>query len=195
MEQTPAVLSKDEILAASKGENWEDLWIIFVAHTIKRLKYRYGINEKVADLRIRARDHVSAVLNEVLAEGTRNWNKHRYLTLADFIISVIDSELSNTFTKKQSPEILVDELPDTFEPENVEDAIGYDELRKRVYAMLEQASASDEELLVFECMADGIVKPAHIREELGMDEDSFRRTWRKLQSKLDKIRTTLSNNG
>jgi hypothetical protein len=172
MEQTPAVLSKDEILTASKSENWEELWVIFIAHTIKRLRYRYGINEKVADLKIRARDHVSAVLHEVLVEGTRNWAKDRYLTFGDFIISVIDSELSNTFSKKRSPEFGVDELPDTLQTGNAADAIGYDELRKQVYGLLEQASASDEELLVFECMADGIVKPAHIREELGMDEDS-----------------------
>lgn len=195
MGPTPAVLSKDEILTASRGENWEELWLIFIAHTVKRLRYRYGIKEKSADLKIRARDHVSAVLHEILVEGSRNWNQDHYETFRDFVISVIDSELYNTFTKKRSPEIGVDVLPEVLQSGNAEDNIAYDELKKEAYSMLEKEGASDDELLVFECMADGIVKPAHIRTELGIDEDSFRRIWRKLQGKLEKIRNRLSDYG
>jgi hypothetical protein len=194
MNQTPLMLSKDEILSASKGENWEELWLIFIAHTAKRLRYRYGIKEKAMDLKIRARDHVSAVLHEILVEGSRKWNKDHYRRFEDFVISVIDSELYNTFTKKPSREVMVDELPDTLNQENAEGAIAYDEFKKEIFTMLEKAGVSDDELLVFECMADGIVKPAHIRSELGIDENSFMKIWRKLQRKLEKIRTILSNN-
>lgn len=194
MEPVPAVLSRDEIIEASKKENWEELWLILMTHTIKRLKYRYGIKEKSADLRIRARDHLSTAMQAILVTGKRNWNTDHYTTFKDFVISVIDSELYNAFEKKPSPEISVELLPDDPESDNIEHDIQYIELKNRVYSLLEAENASDEELLVFECMADGIVKPMYIRAELGIDENTFRRIWRNLKIKLEKVGSSLWSN-
>jgi len=186
-----AVLSGEEILDASRKEDWGKLWLILMVHTIKRLKYRYGIKDKISDLKTRAHDHLSTVMQSILVEGKRNWNTKHYTTFQDFVISVIDSELYNAFQKKPSPEINVDIMPDDSSPDKVDDDLMYTELKDEVYSLLESENATDEELLVFDCMADGIVKPMHIRTELGIDENTFRRCWRNLKVKLEKIGASL----
>lgn len=188
MEALPNMTAKDELVELSKGQNWADLWIILLAHTIKRLRYRYGIREKNEQLKERARAHLSEVLDLVFIKGTRNWNSNHYPTFQDFLISVIDSQLSNSFSKSESKEESVEEIVDNRLSENAEDEISYKELKQKSFKVLEENGANDDELLVFECMTDGIVKPQHIRTELGIDENTFRNIWRRLGPKLELVR-------
>lgn len=190
-----AIKSKDDIVIASKEQDWNTLWLVLLTHTIKRLRYRYGIREKNDEIKIRARTQLSEVMHLILVEGTRNWNTDRYLTFQDFVISVIDSQLSNTFSKSPPREEATDDFQDTRSSSGIEADILYKDLKDKVFAILQEEKSTDEELLVFECMADGIVKPIHIRSELGIDEVEFRRIWRNLEPKLEKIRKSLESNG
>lgn len=195
MDSEPVVLSQQEILDASQSQNWGELWVDLLTHTIKRLKYRYGIKERAEQLKQRGRAVLSGVMDTILIKGDRHWNTERYVTFRDFVESVIDSELSNQFSKKKSLERAVEVLPEVLQADNIEDDVAYDELKQRVYTLLEQQQATDEELLVFGCMADGIVKPMHIRNELGIDAVAFRRIWRNLNAKLETIQHHFSTNG
>jgi hypothetical protein len=193
MEALPNIISKEELIELSKAQNWADLWVILLTHTIKRLRYRYGIHEKKEQLKVRAKTHLSEVLDLVFIKGTRNWNSDHYPTFQDFLISVIDSQLSNSFSKSSSKEESVEEIADNRLSENAGDEISYKELKEKTFKILEENGANDDELLVFECMADGIVKPQHIRAELGIDENAFRNIWRRLGPKLELVRKNLES--
>jgi hypothetical protein len=195
MEMAPVFISKDEMLKISNEQDWHGLWQILMVHTIKRLLYRYGIRESNLELQTRAREHLSEVVNLILVEQTRNWNTIRYLTFKDFLISVVDSELSNAFSKKPSIEEPTDKFEDHGISEGAQEQILYKELKDRVFALLQAAEADDDELLFFDCMADGIVKRSEIIANLGISENDYRKIWRRLEPKLIKIRKTIESNG
>ena len=70
----------------------------------------------------------------------------------------------------------------------------YEELRQEAYAFLESEGSSDEELMIFECMADGVVKPKAIKDDLGISDSDFHNAWRRLKPRLNKLRQKLSTN-
>jgi len=193
MKALPNIISKDQLIVLSKGQSWETLWIILLTHTIKRLRYRYGIREKNDQLNARAKTHLSEVLDIIFIKGTRNWNSDHYPTFQDFLISVIDSHLSNSFSKSTLKEVRFEEKGDNRLSENAEDDISYKELKEKSFKILQENGASDDELLVFECMADGIVKPQDIRAELGIDQNAFRNIWRRLNPKLEFVRKKIES--
>jgi hypothetical protein len=193
MEASPKIISKDELVELSKVQNWTPLWLILLSHTIKRLRYRYGVRGKNEDLRMQARTYISEVLDLIFIKGSRNWNSDHYPTFQDFIVSVIDSHLSNSFSKAAGKEEAFEEIADDRRSESAEDQISYKELKEKTFKMLQHDGANDDELLVFECMADGIVKPQDIRTELGIDENTFRNAWRRLGPRLELIRTKLAS--
>ncbi len=186
------IVSKEVLSQALHKENWEELWVILVAHTINRFIYRYGITSNKKDLIERADQKLSEVLSLILIEETRKWNRSEYATLKDFIISVIDSHLNNSFKKSRSKEELKSLVIDNSEDLSREDTLAYEEQRKEAFQFLEDEGATDEELMIFECMAEGIVKPQAIKEELGISDSDFHNAWRRLKSKLKKLRQKLS---
>lgn len=194
MEVSSNIVSKKGLIEASKKEDWGRLWVILVAHTIKRLVYRYGIKEKKELLVDRSNKLISDVLSLALIEGKRNWNKDKYSSFKDFIISVLDSHINNKFKKSESKEISTDAVPenslDTMGPE---DEIAYRELKNEAFEFLQNDGATDDEMMVFDCMADGIVKPKAIREELGINEENFHNIWRRLKTRMKKLRKKLGS--
>ncbi|NJN27758.1 MAG: hypothetical protein HC819_18215 [Cyclobacteriaceae bacterium] len=186
------IVSKEDLSEALHKENWEELWVILVAHTVNRFVYRYGITSNKKDLIERANQKLSEVLSLILIEGTRKWNRSEYSTLKDFVISVIDSHLNNSFKKSGSKEELKSLIIDNSEDLSHEDTLTFEEQRKEVFQFLEYEDATDEELMIFECMAEGVVKPQAIKDELGISDSDFHNAWRRLKSKLKKLRLKLS---
>jgi hypothetical protein len=186
------IVSKKHLYDAIHKEDWGELWVILVAHAINRFIYRYGIQSNKRDLLDQANQKVSEVLSLILIEETRNWNRDEYPTIKDFIVSVIDSHLNNSFNKSKPKEELKSLIIDDSEDLSREDSLIYEELRKDAYQFLEGEEATDDELMIFECMADGIVKPQAIKLELGISDTEFHNAWRRLKIKLKKLRQKLS---
>ena len=187
------IVSKEDLHAAIQQADWEELWTILLAHTIHRFIYRYGVKSKKEDLTGRAKQCISEVLSLILIEETRNWNINRYPTLKDFIISVIDSHLSNFFNKGNSTVDLQSSLTESSFCLSHEESVSHEELYKEAFRFLEEEGATDEELLIFECMADGIIKPQAIKEDLGISDSDYHNAWRRLELKLKRLRRKLSN--
>src|SRR5688500_9261005 len=112
MDSAPVVLSRQEILHASKSQDWEVLWIDLLTHTILRLRIRYGLKGKPDEIRDKARAHLSSTMELILVKGDRNWNTERYVTFRDFVVSVIDSYLSNQFAKEEISNESLDLVPE-----------------------------------------------------------------------------------
>jgi hypothetical protein len=181
------IISGVALLAHSQKQDWKVIWPILLAHTIKRLLYRYGIRKKKEELADLGRKHLSEVMDLVLVNQSRNWNSARYETFQDFMFSVIDSHLYNHFEKAPAKEHPTEDVKNSGAAQNAEDDAVYKDLRSQVFSELQNMGAQDDELLVFECMAEGIVKPSLIREELGLSPNDFRKAWRRLEPKLETV--------
>ena len=192
VESVKHIISKDELQKVGQKQDWNQLWVILVAHCINRLINRYGIKANREELLEISEEKLSEVLSLVFVEGTRNWNTEEYETFKDFLVSVVDSHLNNSFNRSKSKEEPTDEFSDSSEDQSPEDEITYKELRKEAYDFLVAEGASDEELLIFECMADGIIKPKAIKEDLGISDTDFHNAWRRLKPRLKKLRQKLS---
>ncbi|WP_090256906.1 hypothetical protein [Roseivirga pacifica] len=193
MEVSNNIISKNGLQEAAQKEDWEQLWINLIAFSIKRLITRYGIKGSKDELLALAEKKLSEVLSLTLVEGTRNWNTDEYPTFKDFLESVIDSHINNSFRKaspKESPDL---DIPDASNDLSPEDSVLYKELRSEAYDFLLENGASDDELMIFECMADGIIKPKAIRKDLGMSETDFHNAWRRLKPRILKLRKKLSS--
>lgn len=70
-----------------------------------------------------------------------------------------------------------------------------EELRKQINAELQKIGASDDEIMLFECLADGIDNPKELRKELGITEREFHNLWRKFNRRRDIIRKKYSEYG
>jgi len=80
------------------------------------------------------------------------------------------------------------------EPSQAE-KIEADDLREQIFDELERAGADDDELMIFECLADGIEKPDDIKKELGMNDRDFHNTWRRLKRKRKIVQQKLAAHG
>ncbi|WP_305981974.1 hypothetical protein [Roseivirga thermotolerans] len=195
MKRPSNIVSEQELLAVFSSQNWGDLRIILIAHTIKRLIYRYGIRKGSSELKSDADTILSDVLSLIVLEKKRNWNQTEYSTFKDFVISVIDSHLYSKFVKKRAKEIeITDDIqhPLTF---NKEEQIQYQEDKEVAFEILRELGAKDDELIVFECMADGVTKPELIRKDLGLEQNEFRSIWRRLKPRMEQLRIKFKNNG
>ena len=191
-------ISRNGQIETALKEDWGKLHVTLMAHAIKRYRYRYGVMENNVKLAERARDLISEVLDLLFFSGNRNWNTEAYPTFQDFIISVTDSHLNGQMNKKKEP--VSNNLRLRLERQeergtSQENDIIYGELRSEVYKQLEVLECSDEELMIFECMADGMVKPREIRADLGMSENDYHNNWRALKRKVKKLGKKLEVNG
>ena len=135
---------------------------------------------------------LSEVLSLILIDGKRNWNKDKYPTFKDFVLSVIDSYLNNHFNKTKSNVALNSLMEESHQELNQEKLLEYQEQRKEAFQFLEKEGATDEELMIFECMVDGILKPQAIIEDLGMNKPEFHNVWRRLKSRLLKLKNKIA---
>lgn len=187
------ILSQEALLNAAQNEDWGRLWPLLVGFITKRLTYRYGIREPKDALIDRSEKILSEVLDKILVEGTRNWNTEEYETFVLFIHSVIDSHINNSFNKGKQLETSSEDILSSL-ANDAPNEIEYQEFKNGVIEFLQREGADDEELIVFECMADGITKPKNIRCELGIDDRLFHNIWRRLQKKLIKVIKYLDDN-
>jgi len=197
MEETTSksLISGIQLQEALQKQDWG---VQLQAHAVHRLKRRYGIKGGKDALKERSQETVQSVLNLVFIEETRKWNADEYPSLEEFLYSAIDSHLYNSFVKKARE--ISGQKDEVFEKQSgngdhAQQIISAAELRKQIVAELKELNADDDEILVFECMFDGLFKPADIRKELGISEEEFHNIWRKVGRKRDKLKNKLSSYG
>ncbi|MCY4298265.1 MAG: hypothetical protein OXC61_03075 [Flavobacteriaceae bacterium] len=167
------------------------LWSRLQSRCLYLLKKRYSVEWNLQKRQDFTREIISEVIIKIFDEKTRKWNLDRYPDFEDFILGVVDSHLNNTLKNNKHHR---DESEDSVFMESdlgVEEDIMHRELRNEIYTALEEYKADDDELLIFECMAEGITKPKNIKQELGMTEKEFHNAWRRLSRKRKIIGNTI----
>jgi len=198
MSKTRNIISGEQLQVAFQEQDWSSLWIHLIAHTVFRLTKRYGIKASGSDLKARAEEVVSEVVDSIFVEGSRKWYPDTNETLEELLYNSIDSHLYNTIVKKKQREFSGQE-DHVFESngytQNGEEIILAKEFQDKIIQDLKDLGAEDDELLVFDCMIDGITTPRHIRQELGISEVEFHNIWRRLGRKRDRIAEKLTSYG
>lgn len=131
-------------------------------------------------------DFVGDVILKVM-EGKRDWDKAQ-CSFKEFLFGCLKSEINNFFSTNKN--IYEDELPDV--PLN-EQSLNVEDKRSQVSELLKQEGADDDELTVFECWADGMTKPAEIAKDLGIDVKEVYKITKRLERRLPKIQTQVTN--
>lgn len=198
MEDTKTIAS-DELLAKELNErDWAKFWPRLIGRCAWLLRKKYTVKWSNDDLLDFSHKAISDVFDKIFIEKVRKWNTDRYPDFEDFIVGALDSHVNNLLNKQEAEfadDDVVRKLSSGWDVQNQSDVIVTEELRKEIFDELKKSGADDDELLVFECLADGINKPENIRAELGLTEDDFRRIWRRLKSKREVIRKKLAANG
>jgi hypothetical protein len=182
----------EELFQVFQSIEWEDLYTRLEAYIIYTLKYKYGVEKRTEQLESMAHEIISEVMDLIFVSGTRNWCKASCPSFNSFIFGVVKSHINNMFSttsKKYSVIAIEDVQYDTemkhfVEPENLD----RHKFRNVVFDELKKMEADDDELMVFECMADGIVKPEKIRQELGISPSHLNNIIRRLNRKTLKLR-------
>lgn len=199
MEQTKTIASDELLMEQLQNRDWDQFWLRLMGRCFWLLRKRYTIKWHNDEVKEFSRKAISEVIGKIFIEKKRNWNIDRYLDFEEFIIGVIDSHINNTLNKntKESlvgaKEFLLDENGET--KSNAQQVIITKELRNQIYDELEATGADDDELLIFECLADGIEKPEDIKKELGMSDDNFHNAWRRFKRKRATIQEKLAAYG
>lgn len=198
--EEPNSIAPDELLMEQlNNRNWEELWLRLMGRCFWLMRKRFRSKMDNEELKTFSRNIIGEVIGKIFIEKTRNWNTEKYPEFEDFIVGVIDSHISNSLKKKSKElKILDDQFTRRFNGElepNAQDTVITKELKSEIYKELESAGASDDELLVFDCLTDGIEKPEDIRNDLGMSESDFHNTWRRLKRKRKVIQVKLEANG
>lgn len=198
MEETKTIASDELLMEQLQSLNWDDVWISLMGRSVYILKNRFGVkwsNEKIREF---SRRIISEVIDKIFLSKERKWNVNRYPEFIEFITGAIDSHIYNTL-KKKTKEVHIDqesifEKITEIQP-SPDEIISLEELRKQIYTDLLNAGTTDDELLIFEYLADGIDKPQELRKELGITEKEFHNLWRKFNRKREIIRKKYSEYG
>lgn len=167
-----------------------------VLHTIVRLRGRYGMKAPNDEVEDKACELVQELLESMMVEQSRKWNEGAYPKIEMFLKSAIDSHLYNHFKRTK----VINQGLDTLNPhdglmlsEQVshEQVIVTDELKENIRSVLKELEADDDEMMVFECLFDGLRKPKEIRKELGLTEAEFGSIWRRVGRKQKKLQEKL----
>jgi len=199
MVKTKTIASDDLLMDQLQNRDWKQYWLRLMARCFWVLRKRYKVkwtNEKLSEF---SRSVVEEVINKIFIEKDRNWNIERYPDFDEFIVGVIDSHINNKFNTKDiessigENDFILDNNTES-EPSN-EEAIITKELRKQIFDELQKAGAEDDELLIFECLADGILKPNIIKDEIGISDKDFHNAWRRFKRRREVIQLNLAANG
>jgi len=199
MEQTKTIVSDKLLMDQFHKRDWKQLWLKLMGRCVWVLSNRYNVKWHNDELKDFSRNCICEVIEKIFVEKKRKWNINRYPDFEKFIIGAIDSHINNTLNKK-SKEYLVgnDEyILDTdgeSKPTTIE-RITANEFRNQVFDELQKAGAQDDELLIFECLADGIEKPKDIKKELGLSDNDFHNAWRRLKRKRKIIQQKVTADG
>ena len=196
---TKTIASEELLMDQLQNRDWDQYWLRLLGRCYWVLRVRYKVkwtNEKLKDF---SRSVVGEVINKIFIEKVRNWNIKRYPDFDEFIVGVIDSHINNIFNTKEKETTVGDNefiLDNNIESEpGTEEVIITSELRKQIFDELQQAGAEDDELLIFECLADGIIKPNAIKEEIGLSDEDFHNAWRRFKRRREVIQLNLAAHG
>jgi hypothetical protein len=199
MEEIKVIASDELLMEQLSNRDWDKFWLRLMGRCAWILRKRYDVKWPNDELKSFSRDAISEVINQIFIKRSRKWNIDHYPDFEDFIVGAIDSHINNTL-KKSKKEISVDD-ENLFPAENaefghsIEQIIIGKELKSQLYKLLEEANATDDELLIFECLCDGIEKPEDIRSTIGLNEDEFHNAWRRFKRKRSTIKQKLAANG
>jgi hypothetical protein len=198
MEVTKTIASDELLMEQLNNRNWNDFWLKLTARCSWLLQYRYGVNWSTDRRSNFSQTAISEIIDKIFIEKERKWNLDSYPDFEPFILSALDSHVYNTLTKKDL-EVEIDDQDEVFNKYhtqlNQSDVIVTAELREEIFDELQKAGADDDELLVFECLADGIDKPETIRAELGLTEQNFHNIWRRLKRRREMVKNKLKKDG
>ncbi len=197
MEDTKTIASDELLMEQLINRDWDKFWLRLMGRCAWILRKRYEVKWPNDELKTFSRDTISEVINQIFIKRSRKWNIDHYLDFEDFIIGAIDSHINNTL-KKVIKEVefeedsrLSIEHPQT---NNIEQIIIGKELKDQIFEALQSSGAKDDELLIFECLADGITKPDEIKSTIGLSEEKFHNAWRRFKRKRSIIKQKLAAN-
>jgi len=194
MNQQGENISRAQLLATFEAQDWNVLWPQLQAHAVTILKGRYGVF-KAERLRELSQKFVQELIEKVVSEE-RKWYPDTNKEFYDFLTSALESHINN-FWKKEKGNVTSptddDRMLEINSPPQpgIDDNIAAKELKESVISELRELGADDEEELVFDCMAEGIMVPRDIQKELGISASETNTILRRLRRKLDKVRTKL----
>jgi hypothetical protein len=195
MEEPKTIASEELLMEQLTNRDWNEFWLRLMGRCAWLLRKRYTVkwpNDKLKDF---SRNAVGEIMEKIFVEKKRNWNLEKYPEFERFIVSALDSHVNNTLNNKSSESDLGenDHLLNSNEETDLSpaDVLTVQELRKEVFDELQAAGADDDELMIFECLADGIEKPEDIKAELGINDVTFHNAWRRLKRKRDDIQKKL----
>ena len=198
MEETAAIASDEILTQQLTNRDWNEFWFRLMGRCAWLLRVRYTVkwrNDKLQDF---SRQAISEVIEKIFVSKKRKWNTEAYPDFEKFIVSAIDSHVNNTLNKT-NPEINVGDSEFLFknDPADIDhcNVMITAELRKEIFDKLHEEGADDLELLIFECLADGIEKPEDIKAELKLSDEDFHNAWRRLKRKRELIQKILAANG
>lgn len=199
MEEVKTLASDELLIEQLNNRDWHKFWFRLMGRCAWLLRKRYTVKWPNEQLQTFSRNAISEVVNKIFIEKKRKWNLDKYPDFERFIVSALDSHVNNTLNQPRKEvgvggsEAILDENSE-ITPSQA-DVIITAELRKEVFDELQKAGADDDELMVFECLADGIEKPEDIRAELGINEENFHNIWRRLKRRREVIQKKLAANG
>lgn len=198
MEKSRTIASDELLMEQFYDQEWNDLWIKLTARSVYILRIRYGVTWSKSRLETFCHQIIMEVIEKVFIEKTRKWNTEKYPYFLDFIIGVVDSHINNTLNKdirEVSYDNNVSLNRQDVTSSDAQQKLSTVELRNQLFDELKNADASDEELMIFECLADGICRPKEIKQELGITDEEFHNIWRRFKRKREIIRKKLLENG
>lgn len=191
MAENTTYVKDEDLIKVFKSLPWNDIYIKMEAYIVYSFRYKYGVAQSNEQLKTKAHEIISDVMELIFVKGSRNWNKEECPDFRSFLFGVIKSHINNSFKTKANNYDLIDERMGC--QDNIQDSIISGELRTAVFNELKNLNADDEELMVFECMADGITKPDKICEELGIESAYLNNILRRLSRKNLKIKNKILN--
>ncbi len=199
MEQTKTIASDELLMEQLQNRDWDQFWLRLMGRCFWLLRKRYTVKWHNDEVKEFSREAIGEVINKIFIEKKRSWNIDRYPDFEEFIVGVIDSHINNTLNKKDKESTIGDNefvLNENGESEqNAQEIVITKELRNQIYNELEASGADDDELLIFECLADGIDKPDDIKKELGISDEDFHNAWRRFKRKRITIQEKLAAYG
>lgn len=199
MEDIKNVASSELLMAQLTDRDWEGFWLTLMARCAWVLRKRFHVKWPNDKLKEFSRNAISEIINKIFITNERKWNLIKYPDFDRFILSALDSHINNTL-KKTNPEVSIGDSEFILNGEAdlgtaPDELILSKELRDQIFDELQSSGADDNELLIFECLADGIDKPKEIKKSIGLSDRDFHNAWRKFKRKSDVIKLKLAANG
>lgn len=199
MEELKTIASEELLMEQLTNRDWDKFWLRLMGRCAWLLRKRYTVAWSNEELRDFSRNAIGEIINKIFIEKKRKWYTDSNPDFEDFIISAIDSHINNTLNKSkkekgvENEDLLISENGEL--ASSTEQTIIGKELKDQIYKQLEEAKASDDEILIFECLCDGIEKPEEIRSAIGLSDEEFHNAWRRFKRKRDIIKLKLAANG